>query len=303
MCVYGILPFVITICKNGSLLFDCQLFTMINIDLPPIPVYDPLYGIEEKYRTEVEHIKSIKIEPYKLVISKDQVEVKQNHQYIPTLSSKSNEEYDKYNTVLRKYKRKENTLNWLKKCRDFCKKGLSEWHINLITSIFSPIILLYLILPLFVIIPLILWLFGANMNLSDSFLIILFLFPAGCVVVYTIAIALSYTFSQISICFLNRKLSDSVLKDKFLSGDVPNKKVALEILRKREDERFAKASEVFDAEIEKMEQKFPGIKAAEGNIALYSRDVFKRESENFIKELRGIIDNVINYIQNDGGWL
>ena len=142
MCVYGILPFVITICKNGSLLFDCQLFTMINIDLPPIPVYDPLYGIEEKYRTEVEHIKSIKIEPYKLVISKNQVEVKQNQQYIPMLTSKSNEEYDKFNTLLRKYNRKEKTLNWLKKCGDFCKKGLSEWHINLFTAALSPIMML-----------------------------------------------------------------------------------------------------------------------------------------------------------------
>lgn len=275
---------------------------MIKIDLPPIPVYDPLYGIEEKYRKEVEHIKSIKIEPYKLVIPKDHIEVKLNQQSIPMLSSKSNEEYDRYNTVLRKYKRKENTLNWLKKCRDFCKKGLSEWHINLITAIFSPIILLYLIIPLFVIIPLILWLFGANMNLSDSFLIILFLFPAGCVVVYTIAIALFYTFSQITIYFLNRKLSDSVLKDKFLSGDVPNKKVALEILREREDERFAKASEVFDAEIEKKEKEFPGIKAVGGDVSLYSRDVFKRESESFIKELKDIV-NKCNQLYTKRWWM
>lgn len=54
--------------------------------------------------------------------------------------------------------------------------------------------------------------------------------------------------------------------------------------------------------LKKMEQKFPGIKAAEGNIALYSRDVFKRESENFIKELRGIIDKC-NQLYTKRWWM
>lgn len=252
---------------------------MINIDLLPIPVYDPLYGIDEKYRNEVEYIKREKISPLSQCV--------QNR----------NNKNKKYDSLLNEYTRKNKRLGRLKRLRESCKEEITHWWHYIFYALCSLLAFLAT-WPLLLLFSL----FQDRLNLSEHFAEFFFFFPAGCVFVYFIGIVFAWVYSQITIWFLDRKISDKELHDKVIGQDIITKKVALEILRIREDERFAKEKEMYDAEIEKMEQKFPGIKAAEGNIALYSRDVFKRESENFIKELRGIIDKC-NQLYTKRWWM
>ena len=95
---------------------------MIDIKLPSAPVYDELFGIDEKYRDEVKYIRNSHIDPYKLSPNKGFFDV--NHELFPTSISK-NKDYGKYYRLLKKYSRIEKVLNKLKKCRDYTDGGNS----------------------------------------------------------------------------------------------------------------------------------------------------------------------------------
>jgi hypothetical protein len=239
---------------------------MIEIKLPPKPVYNTLYGIDEKYHNEVEYIKGLEMSPL--------------FQDVQNLN--------KYNGLLNEYTRKNKRLGRLKRLRESCKEEITHWWHYGFYALCSLLAFMGTG-PLFAFVLFVFSLFGVELNLPEHFAVYLFFFPAGCVIVYFIGIVIAWVYSQITIRFLDRKINDKELQNKVLGGDVVSKKVALEILRIREDERFAKEKERFDVEVEKMEQKYPGIKATEGSCSLYSRNVFKRESEGFVKALKDLI--------------
>ena len=256
---------------------------MIDIKLPSAPVYDELFGIDEKYRDEVKYIRNSEIDPYKLSPNKGFFDV--NHKLFPTSISK-NKEYGKYYRLLKKYRRIEKVLNKLKKCRDYCKEGLKEWYLILFSAIISPVSW-FLLLPIYWVVSFVLSFFGVN--IPDKGLYAVLCSPIGCCFAYLIGIIIGFLFSQLFVCFFDRKLSDRVLKKQVLIGDLPSKKVALEILHKREDERYAIVVEKYNAEIDELEKKFPGLKAAKCNIVEYSKQVYLRELDIFIGILVEII--------------
>ena len=182
---------------------------MINIDLPPIPVYDPLYGIDEKYRNEVEYIKGEEISPLS--------------QGVQNCNNKNK----KYDSLLNEYTRKNKRLGRLKRLRESCKEEITHWWHYIFYALCSLLAFLgtWPLLLLFS-------LFQDRLNLSEHFAEFFFFFPAGCVFVYFIGIVFAWVYSQITIWFLDRKISDKELHDKVLGKDVISKKVALEILQK-----------------------------------------------------------------------
>lgn len=245
---------------------------MIEISLPPKPIYDELYGIDKKYRMEVNSIKT---------------ELALNDGFYR--SHKNKISYDTYYKTLQRYELIEKVKDKLEKCNRYCKV-----HLDRLIYKRHPILITLSLCPFFIIINHVLGFIGAAS-------IILFLLPLELYFVFVVTLALVLLCSRFTLLITNKELRNEVLENKFLSYIGPKKEAIFEVLRKRENKRYALKMKEYNTEIDSLEEKFPGIKKAGGDIAVYNRDVFNENVAGFIESLEKII-NECNFRYTNQWW-
>ncbi len=241
---------------------------MIEISLPPKPIYDELYGIDAKYKNTVDSVKA-----------KLDFDNKFLNAYDKYYSQ------DNYYHALKKYDAIEIVVEKLNKCKCYCKDHLCGWLLGVFSfALYSvaALVIIWIIIGL-------LALLGAKSNwLSNGFYIAVI--PIACYLLYTLGLTLALLFSAITTPVLNLMVSDQNIKKKFLNSHGIEQEALLVVLRKREDGRFALKMKEYNEKIDGLEERFPGIKKASGDIAVYNRDVFNENVDSFIGSLVKIIN-------------
>ena len=224
---------------------------MININLSSKPTYDELYGIDAKYQNTVDSVKAKLDFDNKFLNAYDKYYSRDNYYH-----------------ALKKYEAIEKIVEKLKKCKCYCKDHLSGWLLGVFPFALYSIaacVIIWVIIGLLVA-------FDVKSNwLPYGYYIAVI--PIACYLLYVIGLTLALLFSAITTPILNLLVNDQNTKKKFLNSYGNEQEALMEVLRKRENRRYALKMKEYNTEIDSLEERFPGIKKAGGNIAVYNRAI------------------------------